>query len=46
MMSAMEGFKRLFGSHSLMITWLRNSGMRQLDSLTELKKVIIKAAMG
>jgi len=46
MMSAMEAFKRLFGSNSLMLTWLRNSGMRQLDSLTALKKIIIKAAMG
>jgi len=46
MMSAMEAFKRLFGSNSLMLTWLRNMGMRQLDSVTELKKVIVKAAMG
>ncbi|RYY01335.1 MAG: 2-octaprenyl-3-methyl-6-methoxy-1,4-benzoquinol hydroxylase [Gammaproteobacteria bacterium] len=46
MMGAMEGFKRLFGSESLMLTWLRNSGMRQLNSLTELKKIIIKTAMG
>jgi 2-octaprenylphenol hydroxylase len=46
MMSAMEAFKRLFGSNSLMLTWLRNSGMRQLNSVTELKKIIIKAAMG
>lgn len=46
MMSAMEAFKRLFGSNSLMLTWLRNSGMRQLDSVTELKKIIVKAAMG
>lgn len=46
MMSAMEAFKRLFGTNSLMLTWLRNSGMRQLDSVTELKKIIVKAAMG
>jgi 2-octaprenylphenol hydroxylase len=46
MMSAMEAFKRLFGSNSLMLTWLRNSGMRQLDALAELKKIIVKAAMG
>lgn len=46
MMSAMEAFKRLFGSDSLMLTWLRNSGMRQLNSFTELKKVIVKSAMG
>jgi len=46
MMSAMEAFKRLFGSQSLMLTWLRNAGVRQLNSLTELKKIIIKSAMG
>jgi 2-octaprenylphenol hydroxylase len=46
MMSAMEAFKRLFGSESLMLILLRNSGMRQLSSLTELKKIIVKAAMG
>jgi 2-octaprenylphenol hydroxylase len=46
MMSAMEAFKRLFGSNSLMVIWLRNSGMRQLDSVTGLKKIIVKAAMG
>ena len=46
MMSAMEAFKRLFGSESLVLTWLRNAGMRKLNSLTELKKIIVKAAMG
>ena len=46
MMSAMEAFKRLFSSNSLMLAWLRNSGMRQLNSLTTVKKIIIKSAMG
>jgi 2-polyprenylphenol 6-hydroxylase len=46
MMSAMEAFKRLFGSDSLAITWLRNTGMRQLNSLTALKKIIVRSAMG
>lgn len=46
MMSAMETFKRLFGSKSLMLTWLRNAGMNQLNSLASVKKIIIKAAMG
>ena len=45
MMSAMEGFKRLFGNQSLMIVWLRNSGIRQLNSLTALKKIIVNAAL-
>jgi len=46
MMAAMETFKRLFASQSLMVTWIRNAGMRQLNSLAELKKIIIKSAMG
>lgn len=46
MMSAMEAFKRLFGNQSLMIIWLRNSGIRKLNSLTALKKIIVNAAMG
>jgi 2-polyprenylphenol 6-hydroxylase len=46
MMSAMEALKRLFGSRSLMVLWLRNTGMRQLDSLSDVKKFIIKMAMG
>src|SRR5690606_18844853 len=46
MMSAMEGFKRLFGSRSLAINWMRNTGMRQLNSIGALKKVIINMALG
>jgi 2-octaprenylphenol hydroxylase len=46
MMSAMEGFKRLFGSRSLAINWVRNTGMRQLNSIGALKKVIINMALG
>ncbi len=46
MMSAMEAFKRLFGNNSLEITWLRNMGMRQLDSLSVIKKFIVNAAAG
>lgn len=46
MMSAMEAFKRLFGSNSLALNWLRNSGMRQLNSFTALKKIIVRSAMG
>lgn len=46
MMSAMEAFKRLFGSESLMLIWLRNSGMHKLNSIAELKKIIVKTAMG
>lgn len=46
MMAAMEAFKRLFASQSLLVTWVRNAGMRQLNSLGELKKIIVKSAMG
>ena len=46
MMSAMEGFKRLFGNRSLAVNWLRNSGMRQLNSVAAVKKMIINTALG
>ncbi len=46
MMSAMEGFKRLFGSRHLPLRWVRNAGMAQLDQLPLLKNFIIKQAMG
>lgn len=46
MMSAMEAFKRLFGSRSLAVNWLRNTGMRQLNSAQAIKKVIINTALG
>jgi len=46
MMSAMEGFKQLFASRSLSVGLLRNFGMRQLDSTSTIKKLIIQQAMG
>ena len=46
MMSAMEGFNYLFGNRSLAIGWLRNTGMRELNSMTAIKKIIINAALG
>lgn len=46
MMSAMETFKQLFGSRSLAVNWLRNTGMRQVDSLGAVKKWIVRAALG
>ncbi len=46
MMSAMEGFKRLFGNRTLAINWLRNTGMRQLNSVAAIKKIIINTALG
>jgi 2-octaprenylphenol hydroxylase len=46
MMSAMEGFKRLFGDRTLAANWLRNAGMRQLNSVAAIKKIIINTALG
>jgi 2-polyprenylphenol 6-hydroxylase len=46
MMAAMEGFKRLFGANDIGVRWLRNEGMRQVDSLPLLKNTIVKQAMG
>lgn len=46
MMSVMEAFKQLFGSGSLGVNWIRNTGMRQLNSIPLIKKVIINAALG
>ena len=46
MMSAMEAFKQLFGHKSLAVNWLRNTGMRQLNSIPAVKKIIVNAALG
>lgn len=46
MMGAVEGFKRLFAESSLPVRWLRNTGMRRLDSLTSVKSHIMRQAMG
>jgi 2-octaprenylphenol hydroxylase len=46
MMSAMEGFKQLFGHRSLAMTLLRNTGMRELNSLPLLKNFIMKHVVG
>jgi 2-octaprenylphenol hydroxylase len=46
MMAAMEGFKRLFGAHSLTLTWLRNWGLQQVNDLPALKNLIVKQVMG
>lgn len=46
MMAAVETFKRLFGSRSLPMIWLRNEGMRQVSGVTALKQRIVRHAMG
>lgn len=46
MMAAVEGFKRLFAESSLPVRWLRNTGMRQLNTLAPIKQRIMRQAMG
>lgn len=46
MMGAMDGFKRLFEQQSLPLRWLRNAGMRGVDSLAPLKQRLMRHAMG
>ncbi|WP_086929805.1 FAD-dependent monooxygenase [Agarilytica rhodophyticola] len=45
-MSTMEGFKRLFGSDNVALRWLRNEGLRRVDSLPWLKNQFSKIAGG
>lgn len=46
MMSAMDGFKRLFEQQSLPLRWLRNAGMRTVDQMQPLKQQLMRHAMG
>lgn len=46
MMSAMDGFKRLFEQESLPLRWLRNTGMRTVNQLQPLKARLMRHAMG
>lgn len=46
MMTAVEGFKRLFAPIPLPLRWLRNTGMNVLQRQATLKNKIIKYAMG
>ncbi len=46
MMAAMEGFKRLFGSEDLMVTWLRNVGLNLTDQVPMVKQQLMRQAMG
>lgn len=46
MMAAMDGFKRLFEQESLPLRWLRNAGMRRVDTLRPLKRQLMRHAMG
>lgn len=46
MMAAMDGFKRLFEQEAPPLRWLRNTGMRTLGGLPQVKRRIIREAMG
>lgn len=46
MMTAMEGFKRLFGQKSPGLTWLRNTGLRMFATVPLLKKFIVRQVTG
>ncbi len=45
-MSAMEGFKRVFGSDALPLRWLRNEGLRRVNQLPLLKQQFSLLASG
>jgi 2-octaprenylphenol hydroxylase len=46
MMSAMEGFKRLFEQPDPIVRWIRNTGMNWVNKQSFLKNQIAKHAMG
>jgi 2-polyprenylphenol 6-hydroxylase len=46
MMLMMEGFKRLYADQPLPLRWLRNVGMKTVDSWPALKHQLIREAMG
>lgn len=46
MLKIMDGFKYLFGSSSIPLTWTRNVGLSLVDVATPLKQTIMRQAMG
>lgn len=46
MMAAMEGFKRLFASDDLAVTWLRNTGLNLTNDIPLVKQQLMRQAMG
>jgi len=46
MMSAMDGFKQLFGSTVAPLRWARNAGLNLVDAVPALKNQIMRSAMG
>ena len=45
-MAVMEGLNRIFGSREPVIHWLRNTGLRQVNTLKPLKNWLAKQAIG
>jgi 2-polyprenylphenol 6-hydroxylase len=46
MITALDGFKRLFSNDIAPLRWLRNSGLRAVDRFTPLKSALMRRAMG
>ncbi|MCF7200450.1 2-octaprenyl-3-methyl-6-methoxy-1,4-benzoquinol hydroxylase [Pseudomonas oligotrophica] len=46
MMAAMEGFERLFQADPPALRWLRNSGLKGVEALPELKALFVRQALG
>lgn len=46
MMWLMEGFKHLFAEEALPVRWLRNFGMKNINSLTIVKRQLARRALG
>jgi len=46
MITALDGFKRLFSNDIVPLTWLRNTGLCAVDRFTPLKSAFMRCAMG
>lgn len=46
MMAAMQGFQELFQADALPLRWLRNAGLRQVDSMDSAKALFVRQALG
>lgn len=46
MMAAMESFERLFQADPLPVRWLRNSGLKLINRMPEVKGLFIRRALG
>ncbi|TLX61092.1 2-octaprenyl-3-methyl-6-methoxy-1,4-benzoquinol hydroxylase [Stutzerimonas nosocomialis] len=46
MMAAMEGFERLFQADPLPLRWLRNSGLKLVETLPGAKAMFVRQALG